>query len=151
MSTDREIAAHLDLSSRSFSELRSKGIIPAGERDMDVCRVAYIRHMREMAAGRIKAPEANGLDVQRTRVAEAQAEELERRNAMARRELVPVEPVTAAMLTMIEVTKAKLKRVPAKVSQGDAALRSRISKAIEDALLDLSATGAAAVLERLAA
>lgn len=149
MATDAEIGKHLSMSARNVQKLRAEGVLPAPACSLDANRDAYIAHMREMAAGRVKAPEANSLDVERTRVAKAQAEELERRNAQARGELLPAMLVHSAVIGMIEVTKAKLKRVGAKVSRGDAALRSRVNQAIEDALLDLSATGANVVLEGL--
>ena len=149
MASDVEIGRHLSMSARAVGEWRAKGVLPAKGSRLDDNRDRYIANLREAAAGRVKAPEATNLDVQRTRVAEAQAEDLERKNAAARRELVPIEPITSAITGMIEATKAKLKRVGGKVSQGDARLAARINAAINDALMDLSATGADEVLARL--
>ena len=139
MATDAEIGIHLDLNTRSVRELRAKGVLPAPGADLDTCRVDYIRHMRESAAGRVKQAQNGGLEGEKARLAHEQADQVALRNALARKELVPLGPITQAVIGMIEVAKAKLKRVPAKVAPGDATLKARIADAIEDALIDLSA------------
>lgn len=58
LATQGEIGANLDLSERSVRQLMADGVIPQGvrgEHDLDACRVAYIRHLREIAAGRAPA------------------------------------------------------------------------------------------------
>ncbi len=149
MPTDTQIGADIFMTARSVRQLRADGVLPASGSDLKANRKAYILAMREAAAGRVKAPEATTLDVQRARLTEAQAEDVERKNAFARRELLPAGPVNAAVIGMIEVAKAKLKRVGGKVGQGDARLAARINAAINDALSDLSDTGADEVLGRL--
>lgn len=55
MATQAEIGLHLDLSDRSVRDLISRGVLPQSPRkalDLDACRIAYIRHLRETAAGR---------------------------------------------------------------------------------------------------
>lgn len=55
MATQAEVGKHLDLSDRTIRELLDKGVLPNARRgalDLDSCRVAYIRHLREVAAGR---------------------------------------------------------------------------------------------------
>lgn len=55
MATQAEIGTHLDLSDRSVRELLTKGVLPSaprGEHDLDACRLAYVRHLRAVAAGR---------------------------------------------------------------------------------------------------
>ncbi|MBP0492098.1 hypothetical protein [Roseomonas indoligenes] len=55
MATALEVAEHLDLTDRSVRELQKRGVLPQGKRgalDLGECRLAYIRHLREQAAGR---------------------------------------------------------------------------------------------------
>ncbi|QCO05453.1 hypothetical protein [Azospirillum argentinense] len=144
MATQAEIAAHLDLSDRSVRELKNRGVFSAngrGQMDLDACRIAYIRHLRERAAGRASDDaEAEGLDLtaERARLAREQADHYAMKNAEARGELVRVSDCTAAMVSVIEMAKAKLMRVPAKVAKSDGRLKDRIADALEDALDELS-------------
>lgn len=55
MASQAEIARHLDLSQAAVSQLIRDDILPTaprGEFDVDACRVAYIRHLRNAASGR---------------------------------------------------------------------------------------------------
>lgn len=59
--TQAALGRHLDLSERSVRELFGKGVFPTTvnskaltDTDLDVCRVAYIQHLRDQAAGRTK-------------------------------------------------------------------------------------------------
>ena len=152
MATAREVAEHLDLSDRSVRDLQKRGIVPQaapGELSLDACRVAYIRHMREQAAGRAGAEgkdEKNQLASQKARLAAEQADAAAMKNAIARGEMVPISAVTRAVLTVIEVSKARLAKVPAIAAKGDAALRERIATALQDAMEDLSTTRVEAVM-----
>jgi phage terminase Nu1 subunit (DNA packaging protein) len=152
MATDREVAEHLDISDRSIRDLRAKGVLPQaarGQADLDACRVAYIRHLRERAAGRSSdAAEDEGLDLvqQRARLAKEQADRIASKNALDRGELVPVSAVTMAVVGLIELSKSRLAKVPAIVGKSDPKLRERIATAIEDAMEDLSATRVEAVM-----
>ena len=86
MATLGDIADHLDLSVRSVSTLKRAGVFPEALRaghDLDAVRVAYIRHLRETAAGRGAAYGALDLVAERARLAHAQAVKAERENAVA--------------------------------------------------------------------
>lgn len=145
MATQKEVAEHLDLTDRSVRDLKARGVFNADARsqmDIDACRVAYIRHLRERAAGRTSdEAEAEGLDLvaEKARLAKEQADHYAMRNAEKRGELVPVADYTAAVLSVIEMVKAKLLRIPAKVAKTDSRLKDRIADALEDALDELSA------------
>jgi phage terminase Nu1 subunit (DNA packaging protein) len=149
------VASALLLTERQVQSLAKQGIIPKaanGRYDMVAAVQAYIRYLRERNLGRGNPDEHSAgqqLVQQNVRRASEQADALAMQNAAARGEMVPVGQVTSAIVGMIEVTKAKLKRVGAKVAQGDPVLRARVNRAIEDALIDLSATGADEVLVRL--
>lgn len=146
MATQADVARHLDLSDRSVRDLKKRGVFGAdgrGQMDLDACRIAYIRHLRERAAGRASDDaEAEGLDLtaERARLAREQADHFAMKNAKARGELVPIADFTAAVLSVIETVKARLARVPAKVAKSDGKLKNRIADAIEDALDELSLT-----------
>lgn len=144
MATIAEVAAHLDVSSETIQQLKKRGTIPGalrGQMDLDLCRVAYLRHLRERAAGRAPSGgEDDSLDLvtERARLAAEQADHWAARNAQSRRDLAPPADITLAVAGLIELSKARLMRVPAKVAQGDTALRTQIADAIEDALSDLT-------------
>ena len=83
-----DVAAHLDISDRSVRELEIKlGLQP--NYSLHDFRVAYIRHLREQAAGRATAGELD-LAAERAGLARAQRERIEMQNAVTRGELAPV-------------------------------------------------------------
>ncbi|KAA0572223.1 hypothetical protein FZ983_32145 [Azospirillum sp. B21] len=144
MANQAEVAEHLDITDRTVRDLKKRGIFNADARsqmDLDACRVAYIRHLRERAAGRASDDaEAEGLDLvaEKARLAKEQADNYAMRNAEKRGELVPIADYTAAVVSVIEMVKAKLNRIPAKVAKGDSRLKDRIATELEDALDELS-------------
>ena len=86
--TQAEVAVHLDLSDRSVRELEVK-LGMGGDYTLNDFRVAYIRHLREQAAGRATTGDLD-LATERARLAAAQAERVERTNAKERGELAPM-------------------------------------------------------------
>ncbi|MCW2242793.1 hypothetical protein [Azospirillum canadense] len=144
MATQAEIAAHLDLSDRSVRDLKKRGVFHAdarGNMDLDACRVAYIRHLRERAAGRASdAADDEKLDLtaERAALARVQRERIALDNAETRKELVRIGDYTAAVVSVLEMAKAKIMRVPTKVAKSDGKLKARIADALTDALSELS-------------
>ena len=140
-----EVATHLDLTDRSVRELQKRGVLPEAARgalDLDACRIAYLRHLRERAAGRTGSgnDEKHSLVAERARLAAEQADAAAMKNAMSRGEMVPVSAVTRSVIGVIELTRSRLVKVPAIVAKSDAKLRERIATALTDAMEDLSAT-----------
>lgn len=84
-----EIAAHLDLSDRSVREFLSGSGIDQRTSTLDEIRVAYIRTLREAAAGRAAAGDLD-LAAERAGLARAQRERIEMQNSVTRGELAPV-------------------------------------------------------------
>jgi phage terminase Nu1 subunit (DNA packaging protein) len=88
MSTQNEFADHVGISQQAVAELIRRGTIPKGAGrgglDLDACRIAYIEHLREVAAGRL-GESAGGLDLvsERARLAKAQADAQELKNLVA--------------------------------------------------------------------
>lgn len=83
-----EVAAHLDLSDRSVRELESKLNVPT-DYTLRTFRLAYIRHLREVAAGRAGTSDLD-LATERAGLAREQKERVALQNAVTRRELAPV-------------------------------------------------------------
>lgn len=84
-----EIAEHLDLSDRSVREFLSDAGMDHKQSTLDEIRVAYIRHLREMAAGRAAAGDLD-LATERAMLAREQRIKIEMQNAVTRGELAPV-------------------------------------------------------------
>lgn len=96
MATQKEVAAHLALSQPAVSDLVRSGIIKRsigrGGYSLDDCRTAYIRHLREVAAGRSAGdPDAPNLVLERARLARAQADAQERKNLEADGQLIDMD------------------------------------------------------------
>jgi phage terminase Nu1 subunit (DNA packaging protein) len=84
----QDIAEHLDMSDRSVREFLSDAGIDHKLATLDEIRIAYIRRLRETAAGRLAE---GGLDLatERARLAKEQADKIAYQNAQTRKELAP--------------------------------------------------------------
>jgi len=82
------IAEHLDMSERAVREFLEKVSIDHKKNTLTQIRLAYIQHMREVAAGRAAE---GGLDLaaERAQLARAQRERIEMQNAVTRGDLAP--------------------------------------------------------------
>jgi len=89
--TQEEIATHLDMSDRNVREVLTQLGMDHKEAGMSQVRVAYIRRLREQAAGRMSA-DGEGLDLvqERAALARSQREAQEMKNAVARGEFAPI-------------------------------------------------------------
>lgn len=147
MATQTDIAAHLDLSDRSVRELLDKGVLPNARRgalNLDQCRVAYIRHLREMAAGRGTGPSADDLTAERARLAREQADHYALKNAAMRLELLPRADITRAVSAAFQIVRDRLTSLPARLAgplarlSEPADVRVRLSDAVNGVLVELS-------------
>ena len=88
--TQQEIAEHLDMSDRNLRDLLQSVGLDHKQAAMSEIRVAYIRRLREQAAGRMG--EMGGLDLvqERAALAREQREGQAIKNAVARKEFAPV-------------------------------------------------------------
>ncbi len=90
MATQVEVGEHLGISQQAVADLLRRKIIPSGggrgSLDVDDCRLAYLHHLREQAAGRLGVG-AGELDLveERARLAKAQADQQEMRNDLMRK------------------------------------------------------------------
>jgi len=116
MPSQRELAEHIDVSTRHVRGLRDDGIIPDPRTaDLDAIRLAYIRHLRAVAG---QHAAADGLDLvaERARLARAQAERTELQLAERRGELVPADELETALVSLASTVMAKLRGVPTRVA-----------------------------------
>lgn len=89
MLTQKKIAEHLDMDQSVVSRLMAEIGIDWKVASMDEIRVAYIRRLREQAAGRATNGELD-LATERAGLAKAQRERIEMQNAVTRGELAAV-------------------------------------------------------------
>jgi phage terminase Nu1 subunit (DNA packaging protein) len=96
--TQASIGIHLDLDQSSVSRLCKDLGIDHKTASLAEIRIAYIRHLREQAAGRLAAGDLD-LATERAGLAKAQRERIEMQNAVTRREMAPtylIEEILAA-------------------------------------------------------
>lgn len=88
--TQQEIAEHLDMSDRNLRDLLQAVGLDHKQAAMSEIRLAYIRRLREQAAGRMG--DSSGLDLvqERAALAREQREGQAIKNAVARKEYAPV-------------------------------------------------------------
>lgn len=107
MATAAEVAAHLDLSDRHVRRLVTDSVLPGskghGGYNIDDCRLAYIRHLRNQARkpAHDEQPELaidpDSLEYQKLRLTREQADNMALKNEQARAKLVPIELLTAIL------------------------------------------------------
>ncbi len=120
MATNDEVANHLGISPTRVSQLKSAGILPEARRranNLTACRVAYLEHLREVAAGR-GSKDGGGLDLvaERARLARAQAEKAERENAVADGKFMEVAAVHLMVTSAFARVRAKMLALPSKMA-----------------------------------
>jgi len=130
MASQVEIAKHLDLTIRPVRDMMTDGRIPKGG-SLDECRVAYIRHLRERAARWVQPnegsdPPTGELELQKTRLTKAQADEKELQVKALRESLIPAEEVELEWSSMIANARAKLLSLPSKAASQVLAAKDRI-------------------------
>ncbi len=151
-----EVAEHLDLSTTRIHGLVKAGILPKSGRaayDLDACRVAYIRYIREIAAGRGSKDGAVDLVAERARLTKAQALKCERENAVAEGEFLR----TAVFHTMVTAAfrrvRSKLLAMPSKLAplmapaMTPAEAQAMLRDTVHAALDELAATNVAGISE----
>ena len=114
-----EVAEHLDLSTTRIHQLVKAGILPKSGRaayDLTDCRIAYIRYIREIAAGRGSKDGAVDLVAERARLTRAQAEMTERKNAIAEGEFLPRGEVHIAVTGSFARVRSRLLAIPSKLA-----------------------------------
>jgi len=140
MATIQECAAHLGISTKYFTDLLADGTIkkrPRGEYDLEEIRTAYIKRLRESAAGRATAGALNLAD-ERARLSKEQADGKEMENAIERGELVYIEDVAKRFEEGLSKVRAKLLSIPTKIAPEAAAAEDakEVQRLIEGAIVE---------------
>ena len=112
MSTQQEVAAHLDLSSRRVRQMIADGIFPAGKGsgglNLDDCRVAYVRYLRGLSSGQVRAQAASTGDIKDPR----EAFEYERWREKKRQNDLEEDLVAPVSLLTMALAKAASQIIP---------------------------------------
>lgn len=146
MATIGDCARHLFLSERRFQEFLNSGVLDRQSRgayDLDAVREQYIRHLRELAAGRGSDGDLD-LTEERARLAKEQADAQEMKNSMMRGELLPAEHVEKTWANMVTMATNRLYGIPSIVapriqpSMKPADVEALIREQIDDAMRALS-------------
>jgi phage terminase Nu1 subunit (DNA packaging protein) len=149
MASLAQTAAHLDLGERRFREFVTSGVIPKGEGlelyNLDTARVAYIRYLREGAAGRLSTGELDPPQ-ERARKDKELADKTALQNAVLRNELLSVDTVRKFMVSAFSRVRLKLLALPSKLApvvihlETTAEVQTKLSDGIHDALEELAGT-----------
>lgn len=151
MATQAEVAAHLDLSQSAVSQMMQAGVLPAPAPrrglDLAACRVAYVRHLRGVAAGRLSDPTEDGLDLvaERARLAKEQADAQAMKNDLMRGEVVLVADAVRQVTQDYAAVRTRLLAIPSEAAPRAHACRSTtevqavLMAAVCEAMADLTA------------
>ena len=116
MATQDQIAAHLDLGVRHVRRLLAAGVLPAskgrGGLNTDRCRLAYISHLRSVAAGHQSENGNLDLTEERAKLAKEQTETAKIKNAESRKELLPADQVIEFWAKQIVASKSRIRALP---------------------------------------
>lgn len=111
MLTQQGIAKHLDLSQAAVSTLMADLGIDWKTASLHGIRVAYIRRLREQAAGRAAVGDLD-LAGERAALAKAQRERIEMQNSVTRGELAPVVLIEEVLTKAASKTAGILDAIP---------------------------------------
>lgn len=143
-----EIALHLDLTPGKVGEYVQLGVIPQGA-TLDEARIAYIRHMRKRASGHVSEG-ANGgevldLTAERAKLAKAQAETAELRNAELRGELIRRDELLSTWSDRVLSWKERVRAIPASatvhIPSFTAPMARKLLELIDETLTELADGG----------
>tara|TARA_R100001443_G_scaffold69282_1_gene77835 strand:+ start:56 stop:556 length:501 start_codon:yes stop_codon:yes gene_type:complete len=150
MATQRELAEHLDLSTKRISELIRDGILPSkmgrSPLNLDVCRIAYISYLRKLG-GYNKRGGSGDIAEEKTRLTKAQADKAELEVSELEGQLIPAQLVQDTWTDFVANARAKLLALPSKIAHQVIALDKYaeaellIKENVHDALSELSEDG----------
>tara|TARA_A200000159_G_scaffold28888_1_gene25530 strand:- start:952 stop:1452 length:501 start_codon:yes stop_codon:yes gene_type:complete len=150
MATQREVAEHLDLSTKRISELIRDGILPSkmgrSPLNLDVCRIAYISYLRKLG-GYNKRSGGGDIAEEKTRLTKAQADKAELEVSELEGQLIPAQLVQDTWTNFVANARAKLLALPSKIAHQVIALDKYaeaellIKENVHDALSELAEDG----------
>ena len=119
MATQRELAEHLDLSTKRISELIRDGILPSkmgrSPINIDVCRIAYISYLRKLG-GYNKKSGSGDITEEKTRLTKAQADAAEIKVSELEGLLLPVEMVLSNWSNLFSIVRVGLLGLASKIA-----------------------------------
>ena len=127
MSTQLEVAAHLDLSDRQIRNLITTGILPAGRGKgglaLDACRKAYIAYLRGLSSGQVQQTKQDlDLTEQRAILCAEQARQKKRENDLEEKIVAPVAILTEALENVAKKMVPILDAMPMKMKRSNPSL-----------------------------
>ncbi len=147
MANQKELAQHLDLTDRQVRYLLADGILPTsrgnGGLNLQDCRLAYIRYLRGLGSGQVKAEAGhligedpgssldNLLLQEKVRLTTAQAVAQERKNEVLERQLVPVGFATYSLSKIASQIGSILDTVPLKLRRKHPEMDPRHLESVE--------------------
>ena len=150
MATQRELAEHLDLSTKRISELIRDGILPSkmgrSPINIDVCRIAYISYLRKLG-GYNKRSGGGDIAQEKTRLTKFQADKAELEVNQLEGQLIPAQLVQDTWTDFVANVRAKLLGLPSRIAHQVIALETYpeaeqlIKENINDALSELGENG----------
>ena len=114
MLSQQEIGDHLDMSQQAVSQLMGDLNIDWREADLSQIRVAYIRRLRERAAGRAATGDLD-LATERALLAREQKDKIAMQNAVTRGELAPVALIEEVLTKAASKVAGALDAIPGMV------------------------------------
>lgn len=119
MSTQREVAEHLDLSVKRISELIKDGILPSkmgrSPLNIDVCRHAYISYLRKLG-GYNKRSGSGDIAEEKTRLTKAQADAAELKVSELEGALIPANLVIDTWTDIAAIVRVRLLGLASKIA-----------------------------------
>ena len=150
MASQRELAEHLDLSTKRISELIRDGILPSkmgrSPINIDVCRIAYISYLRKLG-GYNKKSGGGDIAEEKTRLTKAQADKAELEVSELEGQLIPAQLVQDTWTDMVANVRSKLLGLPSRIAHQVIAMETYpeaeqlIKENVHDALSELAENG----------
>ena len=109
--SQQDIAEHLDMSQQAVSQLMDQLGMDWRSVDVAEIRIAYIRRLREQAAGRATVGDLD-LATERAGLAKAQRERIEMQNAVTRKELAPIALITEVLAKSAAKSAGQFDAIP---------------------------------------
>lgn len=128
--SQKELAAHLFLTPRWVRNLIREGVLPQpgpNGHDLDACRGAYLEHLRDLVAGRVKPKPPAGGDGDFSDLLEQEKyRKLKRENDLADETVAPIEILTHALekvglqiVALLEAMPLEMKRANPRLTGHD--------------------------------
>ncbi|WP_166300390.1 hypothetical protein [Bradyrhizobium sp. 2S1] len=124
-----QVAQHLDISQPRVAQFVGEGVfkpLPTRKLDLDACRIAYVRWLRDETRKSAQSAAA-------ARVQDARAKAIELRTAREAGKLIAVDDLETWMAETLSMFRSTLWGLPA-ASTRDLTLRAEIQKHLDDAL-----------------